>query len=121
MLYFATMKIVHYEQGIAYSAWERKMIAKKVGRLTRYCKRITDEGSIITVESRRRDTKKERDSVKVTIMITLPHRTLRAESRRPLALDAVDRCVEKLEGQVEEYKERHVLRQRRHLSLRNPA
>jgi len=62
---------------------------------------------------------KERDTVKVTVMITLPHRTLRAESRRPHALDAIDRCIEKLERQVAAYKDRHVLGGRRRTSPRH--
>lgn len=83
------------------------MIAKKVGRLSRYCTRIQDESSEIRVEAISRDTKKERDSVKVMITIVLPKKVLRAESRRSEALEAVDRCCEKLEGQIELYKEKH--------------
>lgn len=101
------MRIVHYGKGYQYTDRERLLLAKKIGRLARYCERIKDEGSLITVETISRDTKKQWDSVKVVIMITLPHKTLRAESRRPEALDAVDRCTEKLESQVEKYKEMH--------------
>ena len=83
------------------------MLAKKVGRLSRYCKRIMDESSLITVETISRDTKKQRDSVKVTISIKLPKKVLRAESRKASALEAIDRCVEKLETQVKKYKVTH--------------
>ena len=83
------------------------MLAKKVGRLSRYCKRLMDESSLIKVETVSRDTKKQRDSVKVTITIRLPKKMLRAESRKPKALDAIDRCLEKLERQIEKYKEMH--------------
>ena len=71
-----------------------------------------DEGSIIKVETISRATKKRRDSVKVMVMITLPHKTLRAESRRMKALSAIDRCCEKLESQIEKYKEMHASREK---------
>lgn len=83
------------------------MLAKKVGRLTRYCNKIKDEGSIVNVETVSRDTKKQRDNVKVMITMTLPKKTLRAESRKKDALSAIDRCCEKLESQIEKYKAQH--------------
>ena len=106
------MRIVHYEKGYFYTTNELLLLAKKVGRLARYCEKIKDEGSIITVETVSRDTKKEQDSVKVVLMVTLPKKTLRADSRRPQALDAIDRCVEKLESQIEKYKARHGTKRR---------
>jgi len=102
------MRISHYEKGYRYTARELLMLAKKIGRLTRYCKRIMDESSVIKVETVSRDTKKQRDSVKVMVIIRLPKKTLRAESRRKDALSAIDRCCEKLESQIEKYKSRHV-------------
>jgi ribosomal subunit interface protein len=101
------MHIAHYEKGYTYTTRELLLLAKKVGRMARYCEKVKDEGSLITVETLSRDTKKRRDSVKVVIMISLPYTTLRAESRRPQALDALDRCLEKLESQIEKYKARH--------------
>ena len=88
------------------------MLAKKVGRLSRYCGKMMDESSIMKVETVSRDTKKQRDSVKVMISITLPKKTMRAESRKVKALDAIDRCCEKLEAQLKKYKEKHVSRKR---------
>ena len=107
-----SMHIVHYEKGYFYTTDELLLLAKKVGRLARYCEKIKDEGSIITVETVSRDTKKEQDSVKVVVMVTLPKKTLRSDSRRPQALDAIDRCVEKLESQIEKYKARHGTKRR---------
>ncbi|MEK7137739.1 MAG: HPF/RaiA family ribosome-associated protein [Patescibacteria group bacterium] len=101
------MRTAHYEKGYIYTARELLLLAKKVGRMARYCERIKDESSLITVETFSRDTKKKRDSVKVVVMLTLPKSSLRAESRRPEALDALDRCCEKLEHQIERYKEKH--------------
>lgn len=101
------LHITHLEKGYIFTDNDRKFLAKKVGRLARYCSRIQDESSEIRVETIARDTKKEKDSVKVMITLTLPKKTLRAESRRGEALEAVDRCCEKLEGQIELYKEKH--------------
>lgn len=101
------LKVTHFEKGYTYTAREFLMAAKKVGRLSRYCKKLMDESSLIKVETVSRDTKKQRDSVKVTITIRLPKKMLRAESRKPKALEAIDRCLEKLERQIEKYKEMH--------------
>jgi ribosome-associated translation inhibitor RaiA len=68
---------------------------------------VKDESSVIRVEAESRETKKERDQVKVMVTVNLPHDQLRAESRRPKALDALDRCIEKLKPQVDKYKELH--------------
>lgn len=104
------LHVTHLEKGYTFTDNERKLLAKKVGRLARYCSRIQDESSEIRVETIERDTKKERDSVKVMITLILPKKTLRAESRKAEALEAVDSCCEKLEGQIELYKERHASR-----------
>jgi len=104
------LRVTHYEKGYIYTASELLMMAKKIGRLSRYCKRIMDESSLIKVETISRATKKRRDSVKVMVTITLPHKTLRAESRRKTALGAIDRCCEKLESQIEKYKDAHLRR-----------
>ena len=101
------MRTAHYEKGYVYTSREFLLLAKKIGRMARYCQRIKDESSLITVETFSRDTKKRKDSVKVVVMLTLPKASLRAESRRPDALDALDRCLEKLEHQIERYKEVH--------------
>ena len=101
------LRVTHYEKGYIYTASELMMVAKKIGRLSRYCKRMMDESSLMRVETVSRDTKKRRDSVKVVMTIILPHKTLRAESRKSKALDAIDRCCEKLESQLERYKETH--------------
>ncbi|OGG92131.1 hypothetical protein A3H16_00965 [Candidatus Kaiserbacteria bacterium RIFCSPLOWO2_12_FULL_53_8] len=101
------LNITHLEKGYSFTPKERLMVAKKVGRLARYSARMQDESSEIRVETVSRDTKKKGDSVKVMITVILPKKVLRAESRKEKALDAVDRCCEKLEGQIELYKEKH--------------
>ena len=101
------MHIEHIERGVHYSDQEFLLLAKKIGRLATYCKFVKEEGALIRVEAERRDTKKDRDQVKVDITIHLPKKTLRAESRKFAALDAVDSCIEKLEEQVKRYKEQH--------------
>ncbi len=101
------MHVEHFEKGIQYNDEELLLLVKKIGRLATYCEQLKNEGSSIRVESERRDTKKSRDQVKVAITVHLPHKTLRVESRKFAALDAVDSCIEKLERQIKKYKEMH--------------
>jgi hypothetical protein len=55
------MNIQHFEKGLHYSDTEFLAIARKLGKLATYCKRVKDESSAIRIESERRDTKKDRD------------------------------------------------------------
>ena len=102
------MHIQHFEKGLHYTDRDLLLFAKKIGKLATYCERVKDESSIIRVEAEMRDTKKDRDMVKMTVQVDLPHKILRAESRRETALDALERCIEKLEPQITRYKEMHV-------------
>jgi ribosome-associated translation inhibitor RaiA len=104
------MNVHHLERGLSYSDREFLLLARKVGRLATYCERLKDTSSSIRVEAECRETKKERDQVKVMLTVTLPRQVLRAESRRAKALDALDRCIDKIRPQVLEYKERHLVR-----------
>lgn len=108
------MQVEHFEKGVNYDDKQLLLLAKKIGKLATYCKRLKDDGSSIRVEAESRDTKKSRDQVKVMITIHLPGTVLRAESRKFEALDAVDSCVEKLESQIKRYKEKHTGRARAH-------
>jgi len=99
------MNVQHFEKGLHYSDRDLILFAKKIGRLATYCKRLKDEASLIRVEAERRPTRKDRDQVKLMITVDLPGKQLRAESRRKSPLDAVDRCIEKLEPQIKKYKE----------------
>jgi len=101
------MHVEHFEKGLRYSDQDLLLIARKIGKLATYCKRLKDEASVIRVEAERRETKKERDQVKVMITVTLPKKTFRAESRQLTPVEAADRCVEKLEPQILKYKELH--------------
>lgn len=106
------MNVQHYEKGMVYTDKELLLLARKIGKLATHCKRLKDEASYIRIETERRDTKKAQDSVKVMVTIELPQKTLRAESRRPDAIEALDRCSEKLEPQLEKYKARHITKGR---------
>jgi ribosomal subunit interface protein len=101
------MNILHYEKNFQYTDETLLLLARKIGKLATYCKRLKDESSFIRVDAEYRNTKKERDQIKVTITVELPNKILRAESRRPDVVEAVDRCTEKLEPQLEKYKEVH--------------
>ena len=100
-----TMNIQHFEKGLSYSDRELVVLARKIGKLATYCKKLKDEDSAIRVEAEHRPTKKNRDQVKVMVTVELPGKTLRAESRRNKAIEAVDRAMEKLEPQIKRYKE----------------
>ncbi len=113
------MHVEHFEKNIRYNDQELLLLAKKIGRLATYCKRLKDEGSTIRVEAERRDTKKGRDQCKVMVTIHLPGTILRAESRKFEPLDALDSCMEKLETQIKRYKEQHTGRQAAHMRKRS--
>lgn len=104
------MRVQHFEKGVYYTDKELLLVVRKIGSLATHCRRLKDESSMIRVEAERRDTKKGDDAVKVAITVELPGKVLRAESRRPAAIDAVERCIEKLTPQLERYKDRHSAR-----------
>lgn len=106
------MNIQHFEKGFHYSDRDLLMVARKIGKLATYCKRLKDESSNIRVEAERRNTKKQSDSIKMMITVELPRKVLRSESRKANVEEAVDRCVEKLEPQLKKYKELHTRRGR---------
>jgi ribosome-associated translation inhibitor RaiA len=99
------MNVQHFEKGLRYNDRDLLLLAKKIGKLATYCKRLKDASSLIRVEAERRPTKKDSDQVKVMITVDLPGKQLRAESRRKSPIDAVDRCIEKLTPQIKRYKE----------------
>ena len=101
------MHVQHFEKNVRYSDRDLVILARKIGKLATYCQRLKDASSSIRVEAEQRETKKIRDQVKVMVTVELPRKILRAESRRLKALDALDRCIEKLEPQVKKYKELH--------------
>ncbi|MBI3618516.1 HPF/RaiA family ribosome-associated protein [Candidatus Peregrinibacteria bacterium] len=102
------MNVQHFEKGLRYSDKDLLVLVRKIGKLATYCNRLKNEDSLIRVEAERRPTKKQRDQVKVMMTVELPRKILRAESRRVLPIDAVDRCIGKLEPQIKRYKEMHM-------------
>ena len=99
------MNIQHFEKGLSYSDTELMTLARKIGKLATYCKKLKDEDSFIRVEAERRLTKKDRDQVKVMVTVELPKKVLRGESRRNKVIEALDRALEKIEPQLKKYKE----------------
>ncbi|MFA7681646.1 MAG: HPF/RaiA family ribosome-associated protein [Candidatus Peribacteraceae bacterium] len=106
------MNVQHFEKGFNYNDQQLLLIARKIGKLATYCKRLKDEASMIRVDAERRNTQKGRDKIKVSITVELPDKVLRAESRRPDPIEGIDRCIEKLEPQIKKYKDLHTLRSR---------
>lgn len=113
-----TMHVEHFEKGVRYNDEELILLAKKIGKLATYCRFLKDEGSSIRVEAEKRDTKKDRDQVKVMVTVRLPKKVLRVESRKYMPLEALDSCVEKLEPQISKYKEMHSGRAKAHMAAR---
>lgn len=101
------MHIEHFEKGLTYTDKELLVVARKIGKMATHCSRLKDASSVIRVEAERRDTKKEKDAVKVMITIDLPKKQFRAESRKAAVIEAFDRAVEKIEPQLIRYKEMH--------------
>lgn len=112
------MHIEHYEKGLRYSDRELLLLARKLGKLATYCKKLKDEASVIRVEAARAPTKKKQDEVMVTITVELPRARLQATSRKQAAIEAVDRAVEKIEPQLLRYKEKHTGKDRAHRASR---
>ena len=106
------MQIKHFEKGFHYSDKELLIIARKIGKLADYCNRIKDESSLIRIDAEKRKTEKKRDQFKVAITVELPIKWLRAESRRTDVIEAIDRCTEKLQPQLERYKATHTGRKK---------
>src|SRR3989338_7439048 len=46
-----SMNILHFEKGLYYTDLELPMLAKKIGRLARYCERLKDAASLIRVSN----------------------------------------------------------------------
>lgn len=106
------MHIEHFEKGIRYTDRDFLLLARKIGKLATYCERLKNDDSCIRVEAVSRTTKKEEDHVKVLVSIYLPKKTLHAESRHPTALEALDRCIEKIAPQIKRYKEQRAQKNR---------
>jgi len=104
------MNIQHFEKNFEYTGRELPTVARKIGKIATFCKRVKNADSAIRVEVERQTTKKERDQILMTITVELPEINLRAESRKPDVIQALDRCIEKLEPQVKRYKEKHTVR-----------
>lgn len=100
------MKVVHFEKNYHYDDRDLLTIARKVGKLATYCKKVKDESSIIRVDTEARKTQKANDAIKMTVTVELPGKTLRAESRKGTVLECIDRCMGKLEPQVKKYKDK---------------
>jgi ribosomal subunit interface protein len=113
------MHIEHFEKGVRYTDRELLILARKLGKLATYCSRLKDESSVIRVEAESRPTKKENDTVKVMVTIELPGKQMRAESRKSSVIEAIDRCVEKMEPQLIRYKEMRSPRLHRRRANRN--
>ena len=99
------MNIQHFEKGFHYNDRELIIVARKLGKLATYCRQVKDEASFIRVDAERQASKKDRDQLLVSVTVNLPGKRLFSDSRRNDVIEALDRCIEKLEPQVKRYKE----------------
>jgi len=102
------MNIQHFEKNFSFTGRELPTVARKIGKIATYCKRVKDAASAIRIEVERQGTQKERDQIMVIVTVELPEKILRAESRKPDMIEALDRCIEKLEPQLKRYKEKRL-------------
>ncbi|MDD4287522.1 MAG: ribosome-associated translation inhibitor RaiA [Candidatus Peribacteraceae bacterium] len=102
------MNIQHFEKNFSFTGRELPTVARKIGKIATYCKRVKDAASAIRLEVERQKTRKERDQIMVIVTVELPEKVLRAESRKPDMIEALDRCIEKLEPQLKRYKEKRL-------------
>ncbi|MDD4628464.1 MAG: HPF/RaiA family ribosome-associated protein [Candidatus Peribacteraceae bacterium] len=104
------MNIQHFEKGFHYNDRELIIVARKLGKLATYCRQVKDAASFIRVDAERQASKKERDQLLVAVTVNLPGKRLFSDSRRNDVIEALDRCIEKLEPQVKRYKEMGTVR-----------
>ena len=106
------MNINHFEKNFHYTDKEMLHVARKLGKLATFCKRLKDDASVIKIEAEKRSTKKASDEMKAVIIIELPGKVLKADSRKSTITEAVDRACDKLEPQLKKYKDMHSKRSR---------
>ncbi|MCK9186653.1 ribosome-associated translation inhibitor RaiA [Candidatus Gracilibacteria bacterium] len=90
------MKIEIYRDGITLSETEESFIREKIEHLAKYADRIDDEATIVQVKVAKN---------KIEITMYVPHSVIRAEEGGETMDGAIKNVCEKLEKQIEKYKE----------------
>ncbi len=90
------MKIEIYRDGVVLSEIEENFIREKIEHLAKYADRIDDEATIVQV-------KVEKNKIEITMYV--PHAVIRAEESGESMEVALRNVCEKLEKQIEKYKE----------------
>lgn len=90
------MKIEIYHDGITLNETEDNFIREKIEHLTKYADRIDDSATIVQV-------KVAKDKIEITMYV--PHAVIRAEESGESMEVAMRNVYEKLERQIEKYKE----------------
>ena len=90
------MNIEIYRDGVGVNDTEDNFIREKIEHLAKYANRIDDEASIVHV-------KVVKDKIEITMYV--PHAVIRAEESGESMEGALRKVCEKLERQIEKYKE----------------
>lgn len=101
------MNLTFTARNLTLDARQKEYVSEKVLRLKKYGDRLADESTQVKVDVER-DLKHNRGAViMLTVNISVPGSTLRAEVRGATVEEACDLAYEKLKSQAETYKARY--------------
>ena len=98
------MQIKIHSQHLNLSDSQNEMIESKVGGLVHFADRLSDESTEIKVNFSYEQSRKSEDAYECELTIFAPMDTLRAHSRSKSLENALDEVIEKMKGQIENYK-----------------
>lgn len=100
------MQIRLVSQNLNLSDEQVAMINEKVGKLSTYAARISDESSEIKVDISYKLSKVPEDSYSCKLTLFVPGDTLRSEAKNDSLRNVLDESIEKIKGQIEYYKDK---------------
>ena len=98
------MQIKIISQNLNLSEEQEAMIQEKVGKLSTYAARISDESTEIKVDLSHKQSKDPEDAYSCKLTLFVPGDTLRAEGKDGSLRSVLDETVDKITGQIERYK-----------------
>lgn len=111
---YRTMEIKIQTHHVELGAKREDYFRQKFEKLTQFASRIGDESSEIRVEMEHEEARKTDEQYVCRLTLFVPHDTMRAEARSDSLETAVDEVIEKIKGQIEQYKDKiHHLSERK--------
>ena len=111
---YRTMEIKIQTHHVELGTERETYFYQKFEKLTQFASRISDESSEIRAEMEHEEARKPEDQYVCRLTLFVPHDTMRAESRSDSLENAVDDVIEKIKGQIEQYKDKiHHLSERK--------